>query len=209
MPLFYTQSIDEYTRLGVWEITEPEDFFLEYVPVSRQITHPLKRLQHLAGRFLLQHLFPDFPLSLIQVANTNKPFLPEESHHFSISHCGNYAAAIVSTVDRVGIDIEMPADRLLQLMPKYLHEKERLLAEPHALDQLVHVATILWSAKEAMFKWYGHGEVDFKKHLRIHELNFEKPDSGYIRAAFMKFEEQPMHLSFRCWSNLVLSWLAV
>ena len=66
MPLFYQQDINETTRLGVWQITEDESFFLEKVPLSREITHPHKRLQHLAGRYLLQSLFPDFPYELIQ-----------------------------------------------------------------------------------------------------------------------------------------------
>lgn len=209
MPLFYSQTIDPSTRLAIWHITEDESFFLEWVPVSRQITHPQKRLQHLAGRFLLQYLFPDFPLSLIQIANTRKPFLPEESHHFSISHCGHYAAAIVSTIKRVGIDIEQPTERILSIMPKFLSELERNLVQPHATDQLINMATLLWSAKEAMFKWYSMGEVDFKKHLQIDSLSFTKKDEGTMHAQFAKFEHQPLALHFKCWNSLALSWLSV
>jgi hypothetical protein len=40
------------------------------------VTHPLKRLQHLAGRFLLQFLCPGFPYELIRIADTAKPYLP-------------------------------------------------------------------------------------------------------------------------------------
>lgn len=209
MPLFYSQTIDPNTRLAVWHITEEQSFFLEWVPLSRELKHPHKRLQHLAGRFLLQHLFPDFPLSLIQIANTRKPYLPEESHHFSISHCGNYAAAIVSTERRVGIDIEQPTERILRILPKFLHEKERNLVQPHATDQLINTATLLWSAKESMFKWYSLGEIDFKQHLHINSLTFAQDDAGTIEADFCKFEKQPLHLEFKCWNNLLLSWLAV
>jgi phosphopantetheinyl transferase len=209
MPLFYSQTIDPNTRLAIWQITEDESFFLEWVPMSRQLTHPQKRLQHLAGRYLLQHLFPDFPLSLIQIANTRKPFLPEESHHFSISHCGDFAAAIVSTEKRVGIDIEQPTDRILNIVPKFLSEQERSLFQPHATDQLINMATLLWSAKEAMFKWYSLGEIDFKKHLQIDNLKFVQNDAGFIDANFCKFESQPMQLQFKCWNQLLLSLLAV
>lgn len=97
MALFYAQTIDEATKLAVWHIEEPESFFLEKVPLSRNITHPVKRCQHLAGRYLLQYLFPDFPVWLIQIADTRKPYLTDDPFHFSISHCGAYAAAIVST----------------------------------------------------------------------------------------------------------------
>jgi hypothetical protein len=50
MPLVYQQNINASTKLGVWHIEEPEAFFLEQVPLQREITHPNKRLQHLAGR---------------------------------------------------------------------------------------------------------------------------------------------------------------
>ena len=61
MPIFFQHQISEATRLGIWKIEETEDFFKANVPQHRSVTHPHKRLQHLAGRFLLQYLFPDFP----------------------------------------------------------------------------------------------------------------------------------------------------
>ena len=72
MPIFFQQQINEYTRLGVWKIEENEAFFKGNVPLHRDVTHPHKRLQHLAGRFLLQYLFPDFPYHLIEIADTRK-----------------------------------------------------------------------------------------------------------------------------------------
>src|SRR5699024_2654722 len=107
MPLFFLNELDADTRLAVWKIEEEELFFTEKVPLQRQITHPHKRLQHLAARYLLQHLFPHFPISLIQVADTRKPYLEDEAFHFSISHCGDFAAVIVSRAKRVGVDIEL------------------------------------------------------------------------------------------------------
>src|SRR5688500_14753910 len=103
MPIFFQQDIDGDTKLAVWKIEEEESFF--NVPLHRDITHPHKRLQHLAGRYLLRHLFPAFPLDLIKIADTRKPYLDNEAYHFSISHCSDYAAAIVSRSKRVGVDI--------------------------------------------------------------------------------------------------------
>ena len=68
MPIFFQQQINDSTRLGIWKIEETEEFFKANVPQHRAVTHPHKRLQHLAGRFLLQYLFPDFPYELIQIA---------------------------------------------------------------------------------------------------------------------------------------------
>src|SRR6478672_3549276 len=119
MPVFFQHQINETTRLGIWKIEESEEFFKNNVPLHRDVTHPRKRLQHLAGRFLLQYLFPDFPYELIQIADTRKPYLPDEQYHFSISHCGDYAAAIVSRDKRVGIDVEEPVEKIMRIADKF------------------------------------------------------------------------------------------
>ncbi|HYM92976.1 MAG TPA: 4-phosphopantetheinyl transferase, partial [Chitinophagaceae bacterium] len=125
MPIFFQHRISETTRLGIWKIEETEEFFKGNVPQHRDVTHPHKRLQHLAGWFLLQFLFPDFPYKLIKIADTRKPFLPGEQYHFSISHCGDFAAAIVSKDRRVGIDIEIPTPKVEKIIHKFLSPKEQ------------------------------------------------------------------------------------
>src|ERR1700733_5833289 len=112
MPLFYQHNINQGTKLAIWHIDEPEAFFLEKVPFNQEVTHPLKRLQHLAGRYLLAFLFEDFPLEEILIADTRKPFLEKEQYHFSISHCGHFAAAIVSKTHRGGVDVELGTSRI-------------------------------------------------------------------------------------------------
>ncbi len=163
MPVFYQQDINETTRLGIWKIEEDEAFFKVLVPLHREVTHPHKRLQHLAGRFLLRYLFADFPLHQVQIADTRKPFLPGEAYHFSISHCGDYAAAIVSRDHRVGIDIEIPADKVGRIRHKFISAEEEEVIRPVTSQEL----TQIWSAKEAVFKWHGDGEVDFRKHIQL------------------------------------------
>jgi len=121
MPLVYQQNINSSTKLGIWHIIEEESFFLAEVPLQREITHPHKRLQHLAGRMLLRTLFPDFPYDLIRIADTRKPYLENESYHFSISHCGDYAAVIVSKDHRVGIDIERINEKVERIQHKFLN----------------------------------------------------------------------------------------
>src|SRR5512138_800633 len=130
MPIFYQQDIDEGTRLAIWKIEEEEDFFLKHVPLQKDITHPHKRLQHLAGRFLLKYLFPAFPVRLIKIADTKKPFLEDEAYHFSISHCDDYAAAIVSKKERVGVDVEIPSFKIDRIKNKFLNEKEFSILDP-------------------------------------------------------------------------------
>jgi len=174
MPLVYQQNINDSTKLGVWHITEPEDFFLQKVPLQQEISHPNKRRQHLAGRFLLQQLFPDFPYELIRIADTRKPFLENEAYHFSISHCGEYAAVVVSPTHRVGVDIEKISSRVEKIKHKFLSDQEQQLLKEIPLlpyDSFSEkLLTAAWSIKEALFKWQGSQEVDFIKHLPINQF---------------------------------------
>ncbi len=206
MPLFYQQNINETTKLAVWHIEEDEPFFLLKVPLKRDITHPHKRLQHLAGRYLLPHLFPTFPYEEIEIADTRKPFLPGEEFHFSISHCSDYAAAIVSSNNRVGVDVEVITPRVEKIKQKFLHATELRFVNSQPASQQLTLLSVLWSAKEAMYKWYGLGEVDFSEMMRTFPFVLEQ--EGCIDAAFMKNEiQQKLLLHYRLMEGLSLVWV--
>jgi phosphopantetheinyl transferase len=209
VPIFFQHRINETTRLGIWKIEESEEFFLSNVPLRKEVTHPHKRLQHLAGRFLLQFLFPDFPYELIRIADTSKPYLADEQYHFSISHCGDYAAAIVSSNQRVGIDVEIPTQKVERIKEKFLNEEENSEFIPpwagqnSELSQNSELLTILWSAKESVFKWYGNGKVDFRQHIQLKQIH-----EGHqtINCIFSKTNEQ-LSIHYRPFEHLVLAWV--
>ena len=204
MPIFFQQQINDSTRLGVWKIEETEEFFKANVPQHRAVTHPHKRLQHLAGRFLLQYLFPDFPYELIQIADTRKPFLPDEQYHFSISHCGDFAAAIVSKDSRVGVDIEIPTEKISKIMYKFLSAKEHELFHLIQPDNdRIPFSTLLWSAKESIFKWYGDGGVDFRKEI---QLKKQHEGNETIESFFSKNNTE-LIIHYRQFDHLVLAWV--
>jgi phosphopantetheinyl transferase (holo-ACP synthase) len=219
MPLFYQHNINEETKLGIWLIEEPESFFLDKVPLKRDVSHPFKRLQHLAGRYLLSFLFPDFPLEEIRIADTRQPFLASEKYHFSISHCGHYAAAIVSSNSRVGVDIEIITPRIELVAPKFLSVEESqffnedyiLFLEQWGLRGRFHqeFLTLIWSSKEAIFKWYGRGELDFKKHMQL-EGNINM-DGEWIKLPFVFNKRRKIHLGIEARTfeeqALALAWV--
>lgn len=211
MPLFYQHTINQHTRLAIWKIEEDESFFASTVPLQATITHPHKRLQHLAGRYLLRYLFPAFPYEQIQIASTKKPYLANEAFHFSISHCDDFAAAIVSTQQRVGIDIENITPRLTKIMHKYLSTKERdlfNLREEHQISNpnYLQQATLLWSVKEALFKWWGNGNVDFKTMLQVNSFSMQEPPN--LECAFVK-EDSATNLvaNYQFFNKLVLAYV--
>jgi len=202
MPLIRTIQIDPETRLGLWKISEQEAFFEEKITISRAIHHPHKRLQHYAGRLLLITLFPDFPLEEVVVADTRKPLLQCGSFHFSISHCGDYAAAIVSRRAAVGIDIEGVQPKIGRVSGKFLSPEEQAFIDP--VNTLKH-QTICWSAKEAMFKWYGLGSVDFRENMRLQPFPFMP--AGFITANFVKPDTNTqLYLQYILEDDLCLAW---
>jgi phosphopantetheinyl transferase len=210
MPLVYQQNINEATKLAVWHIAEAEDFFLAKVPLQKEITHPHKRLQHLAGRYLLRELFGDFPLELIEIADTKKPFLPNEAYHFSISHCGDYAAVIVSSVNRVGVDIEVVSGKVLRIKDKFLNADEQMLIKKMFNTQYsmfnVQGITLCWSIKETMFKWYGLGGVDFKEHLHINKIKV-KSNEFVADCIFLKNDEKELKVYGLAFNDNILTWV--
>ena len=205
MPLIYSNQINTATKIGVWHITEAENFFLQKVSLQRSITHPHKRLQHLAGRHLLLDLFPNFPLPLIQIADTRKPFLADEAFHFSISHCGDFAAAVVSTQNRVGVDIEIPHPKVERIQHKFITLKEKNILEKVKANDY-HILTMAWSIKEAMFKWQGIGEVDFKKHIILKYSN-NSLHEGVVLCEFLKEQKISLNIQYKFFNNICLAWV--
>ncbi len=208
MPIYYQQNINDFTQMAVWLIEEPERFFTQKVSVQQAVSHPHKRLQHLAGRYLLPYLVPEFPTDLIQIADTRKPYLPNEAYHFSISHCGNYAAAIVSQSERVGIDVELVTHRVDKIRHKFLHPHELIEWKIETLNDLekYKTLTLLWSAKEAMFKWWGRGDVDFSDCMRIDATAIQ--NTGELMATFQKgLFATRLILQYQLTDSLSLVWV--
>jgi phosphopantetheinyl transferase len=202
MPLFYQHNINDSTKLAVWHITENEDFFLESVTIKKEVSHPHKRLQHLAGRYLLQILHPEFPLHLIEIAESKKPLLSNGKFYFSISHCGDFAAAIISEKRPVGIDVELITPKIELVKNKFLNKSEINLSTT-GNHQLL---TLFWSSKEAIFKWYGRGEVSFKRNIILDQV-FIKHNNGFINAHFIKEERVDLKIEFKFFGKLCLAWV--
>ncbi|MEO6540394.1 MAG: 4'-phosphopantetheinyl transferase superfamily protein [Ferruginibacter sp.] len=204
MPLVYQQNINLTTKIAVWHITEQEDFFLASVPVQREISHWHKRLQHLAGRLLLKEMYPDFPVKLIRIADTRKPFLENEPFHFSISHCGDYAAAMVSKTSRVGVDVELLNEKIGQIQHKFTVDKELKMFNDQFSMFNVQCLTLCWSVKESVFKWWGNGGVDFKEDILIRSIT-GVPEQGTVHCVFKKEYKLAVHYLY--FNNNFLTWV--
>jgi phosphopantetheinyl transferase len=126
---------------------------------------------------LIQHLYQQ-PFA-IKKDDFGKPFIDEIDEHISISHTKNACAILFTRDPNPGLDIELGRQQLFRIKSKYLSPTEM---QKHDILNL-KTLTILWAAKEAIFKWHGIGEVDFKAHSYIQHIDFE---NNQIQAQFLK-----------------------
>jgi phosphopantetheinyl transferase len=172
MPLYKEWSVGHDSLAAIWKIDEPEAFFTERTGIAPDIKNEKRRMEHLAGRFLLKHLKHDFPLLNIRPDEHDKPRIDDNQYYFSISHSWPYVAAIVSPYHECGMDIQVWHERMTLLQHKYLTGDEQgfFNNDPQML-------TMAWSAKEAAYKWQGMRGVEFTDHLILNYL--EKKEDYY------------------------------
>lgn len=194
MPLVEKISNADFGVL-VWEITEAEVFFHERISYRSKLKNPSKTLQQLASRYLLELLHPSFPFQQVIRSNSGKLVLKDSISDFSITHTAQFAAAIISGSFKVGIDVEKIDARVLKVERKFLHQNELNWLSTLGVDSRVKLTTLCWTVKEAVFKWWGAGGVDFANHIQIHYPGTE--DHGSISVEFTKSSLMTLQVHFK------------
>lgn len=172
----------------MWKITEDADFFLEKLQLNQQeqdfisnIKNGKRYLHWLSSRVMLRELLETNLFIEILADEKGKPFLKNFPHKISISHSHDMAAVMISKYHEVGIDIEHIHPKVEKIAHKFLSQKELDELDPrYRTEHLI----ICWCAKEALFKLYAKGAVDFKQHLFL--KNYDYKESGRMEAAILK-----------------------
>lgn len=208
MPLVYQQNINDTAKIGVWHITESESFFSEHYSPLFEIKNHQKRIQHLAGRFLLKQLDDSISLDTILISEKGMPYLKNNGCFFSISHSDDFVAVIINRDQRVGIDIESVKNKIETIASKFITEDEMKILGNTGLEIKLQ-CTMGWTIKESMYKWYGMGNVDFKRNLKI--LSFEKLEDYFLfHTQFLKEEfQQSLKIKTILIESKVLSWVEI
>jgi 4'-phosphopantetheinyl transferase len=193
MPVCFRKHWEDETKLIVWEITEKEDFFTQqlsnYEFVSKEIgkvKHFTKRLQYLASRLILLQLLGENLFSELRKNENGKLYLIDHPDiHLSVSHSGHYAAVVVSNIS-VGVDIQEYDRRLLFLSRKFVSESEKKLINKN--NQLLDYH-VIWGSKEAIFKAWGDGGLDFKENIEVFSGKGDLSYGGQCHAILNKGNE--------------------
>ncbi|MFM6984645.1 MAG: 4'-phosphopantetheinyl transferase family protein [Chitinophagaceae bacterium] len=196
MPLILERQIGTAKKIGVWQITEPIDFFLEQLVQADNPSISRKRLlEQVCSAHLLNTLLNQSVHNTLDKDANGKPFLREHPYSISFSHSKNMVACLIDTEGGpAGIDIEYLREGIKAIAPKFVSEKEGLLEKDYLHFHLV------WGAKEVLYKIYSLKELDFLEHLSV---DFQNDIIGTIRknTYLASYKLQFEHLD-----NFILVW---
>lgn len=171
MSLFSNISLDNGLQIVVWNLTETLEELVEQTPLSGEerecwgcISVPAKKREYLAGKYVLEKACDLLGIAYLGMEKDEhgKPHLAGREYEISLSHTEDFIAVVFSPRSAVGVDLEKPREQILRILPR-LYSPEEVAAVNGDLD----MATIYWSAKEALYKLYGKRSVDFKEHLKL------------------------------------------
>ena len=107
----------------------------------------------------------------------------------AVSHSGEWAAVLLTTNGPCGVDIERIRDKAQRLAPRFLSEAEALEA---ARNPTAAHFTLLWSAKETLYKLAARRGLIFKTQLLLGP--FVPSEGGSIPATLVLDGRRTRHL---------------
>jgi phosphopantetheinyl transferase len=192
MPIIYQEKIDDHAIIGVWKITESVDELLSMIQFSegeRETFEKFKiksRQAHwLSYRLAIRELLGDECPCDFYYDEHGKLHFENLNYALSVTHSGIYSGVIISKKHYVGIDIEKLGERINLLAHKFLNKYEMA----HLPSEEQHkFLTVVWSAKEALYKLYGKSEVQME-HITIEPFEVENNGTIYGRIELEHFRK--------------------
>jgi 4'-phosphopantetheinyl transferase len=173
--------LNEFSILGVWKIEEDLNTLLDLVLLDNDekkkykgYTSNSRKLEFLSVRALLSELIGRE--AKIVYNKNNKPFLKDGSRFISISHSHKLTAILLSTNEKVGIDLEYMSSNIAALAFKFINRKEKVTKEQE--DRKYHLY-IHWCAKEALYKICDKEGISIRNSITIEP--FIVLESGEIK----------------------------
>ncbi|MCL6273980.1 4'-phosphopantetheinyl transferase superfamily protein [Muricauda sp. 2012CJ35-5] len=175
MPLYKTITVSPTTSVYIWKVTELEEELSKDVVLTDHCANRMNSMKsefHRRAFLSIRHLMKeaDYVDHDLYYDDFGKPHL-HDGNHISITHSHNFTGIIVSSTDEVGIDIEMQRDKILRIANKFTPlEEYRTLANTEAI---IRKLTIVWGAKESLYKIYAQQGLSFLKHIDVMDFAFD------------------------------------
>ena len=199
MPLNKTITVNDSTKVLIWKITESFDELNAEVVLTHKNQERLNSMKselHQKGFLSIRHLLKKAAYTDADIVydEYGKPHL-KDGRFISITHSFNYTAIIVSNNAPVGVDIEKQRDKILKIAHKFTPiEEYKTIANSEAL---IRKLTIVWGAKESLYKIYGKKKLRFLENIYINDFSFDdNKTSGKISYHGENFNYQIRFLEF-------------
>lgn len=202
--------ISESACLGVWKITESAATMLDDLHLDEDdrnyagtFKNDLRKKHWLGYRMILREILPSSRLKIIY-DDCGKPLMPFFEGSFSVSHSGDFAAAIASSEADVGIDIEKIRDRVERVAERFLSEEE---LEWAGTGDRIEKMTICWGAKESLYKTAGNPDLDFREDMRLEPFDYLCIGEGSFKARMKAAEgHAAFNVFYRKIEDYMLVW---
>ena len=183
MPVYKTIQANRHTSILIWKIQESfndlfNNMYLNDLSLSRvqKMKSEMHRCGFLSVRYLLKEAgYTDDDLIYTE---DGKPHL-KNGKRISITHSYTFAAIIISDT-QVGIDMEKNREKIQRIAHKFVDTESDFLDEYNLIQHL----TMIWGAKESLFKIHPDGGLLFKQHLPIESFKVsDKKTKGWIKTS--------------------------
>ncbi|CAM1339192.1 4'-phosphopantetheinyl transferase family protein [Tenacibaculum aestuarii] len=175
MPLYKTLTVNNHAKALIWKIDEPFEELSKGVFLTdenQQRVNGMKSDLHQRGFLSVRHLLKEIGYTDNDLVydEYGKPHL-KDGNFISITHSFIFSAIIISTEQPVGIDIEMQRDKIVKIAHKFTPIEEYKSIANH--EALVSKLTIVWGAKESLYKIYGKKKLLFLDNIYIEDFSFD------------------------------------
>ena len=157
-------------ELLIWKIKNPEKLEINNIAksIAKKIDSSksiLKKNQILAVHQILK--FKGFCSDDLIYNKDGAPFL-KNGLKISISHSGLFIAVCLSK-EKMGIDLQTVNEKILKVVDKFTNQTEKKLLDENNLEDM----TQLWTIKEAAYKYFSVGQLNFKSDILVSEFGDE------------------------------------
>ncbi len=184
MALYKSLTVNETTNVLIWKIEESINELHEGITLSKNSENRLLSMKseiHQKGFLSIRHLLAIANLSDSDLVydEFGKPHL-KDGRFISITHSFQFTGIIISSDCKVGIDIEKQREKILRIAHKFTPLQEyRTIANT---DALIRKLTIVWGAKESLYKVYGKKQLLFLRDIFIADFRLtDGKTTGDIR----------------------------
>ncbi len=175
MPLYKTITVDDSTNILIWKIEESFETLSEGIKLTDHCQNRVDNMKsdmHRRGFMSVRHLLAVFGYNDhdLYYDDFGKPHL-KDGKQISITHSYEYAGIIISD-KLVGIDIEKQREKILRIAHKFIDSEQDFVNQQ---EDKTRVLTVIWGAKESLYKLYGTAGLSFEQNIHIMPFDLNMP----------------------------------